>query len=231
MSSPLRVLVVEDDFRIAKMHGAMVDMQEGYQLAGIAHNGEGMLAMIAEELPDLILLDVYLPDQSGIELLRVIRSQKLPCDVVLITAAKEHEIVEEGFRLGIFDYLIKPFDLNRFAETLLKFSQYKKRLHSTAELNQDILNDLLKLRSPKTQATTMQKGIDEKTLTLIHSCFTQHGGPMTSEGIAQDAGVSLSTVRNYLKYMVQQGMLQESLQYGSIGRPQRQYVLVDAKKS
>lgn len=221
--SPFRVLVVEDDFRIAKMHGKLIESQGGYQLAAIAYNYEQALSHIAESAPDLLLLDIYLPDRSGMELLRTIRSQNLACDVILITAAKESEMVEEGLRLGVFDYLIKPFDLAHLHNTLHKYAQFKSRLSSHEQLDQQYLNELMKLRSPKPSAAQLQKGIDERTLERIKQAMEDRQLVQTADEIARLAGVSLSTVRNYLRYMVKENMAEEFMQYGTIGRPQRSY--------
>lgn len=223
-NSPFRVLIVEDDFRIARMHGKYMEMNSDYTLMGIAHNYEEALAQITNQSPDLLLLDVYLPDHSGIELLRTIRSRNIPSDTILITASKESVIVEEGLRLGVFDYLIKPFDLDHLQNTLTKYAQYKRRLTQATELNQDLLNDLMKLRAPKSvTGSQLQKGIDEKTLELIQTCIQNSMDLQTAEDIAQLAGVSLSTIRNYLKYLAKEGIVDEFLQYGSIGRPQKLY--------
>jgi response regulator of citrate/malate metabolism len=221
---PLRVLVVEDDYRIAQMHGKFIESISDFSLIGIAHNFEEALFQIQENKPELLLLDVYLPDRTGIELMRVLLSRMIPCDTILITASKESEIVEEGFRLGVFDYLIKPFDLDHLHNTLFKYAQYKKRLSSTTEVDQEALNDLMKLRSPKAMtAVQLQKGIDERTLDLIKKTMELSVDLQTTEDISKLAGVSLSTVRNYLKYMVKDGLAEEFLQYGTIGRPQRLY--------
>src|SRR5512135_1101327 len=138
-SSDLRVLVVDDDFMIANLHGKYVNKQEGYELAGTAHNFEETLARAREFEPDLILLDVYLPDRSGIEALRAIRAEKIPCDIILITAAREIGIIEETFRLGIFDYLIKPFDLDILRDTLEKYRLFKIHLKSPVQADQQFV--------------------------------------------------------------------------------------------
>jgi response regulator of citrate/malate metabolism len=222
----LRVLVVDDDFMIAKMHGKYIDSQNGYQLVGIAHNYEQALSSISELKPDLILLDVYLPNRSGIDLLRTIRSLNSPCDIILITASKEREIVEEGFRLGVFDYLIKPFDLEHLTNSLIKYTQFRTRLSSNNELNQDILNDLKKLRTPKASISQSQKGIDLRTLERIKHYLTLQPEYQSSDEIALTAGVSRSTVRNYLIYLTEENIVEELLQYGTVGRPQRLYRLM-----
>ncbi|WP_211748545.1 response regulator [Paenibacillus sp. Marseille-Q4541] len=220
----LSVLIVEDDFRIAQMHGKYVELHSGYTLAGIAHNYKEAVNFLENNTPDLLLLDVYLPDHSGIELLRTIRSKGLKADTIFITASKESDMIEEGLRLGIFDYLIKPFDLDHLQNTLSKYAKYKSRLTSSAELSQDMVNDLMKLRAPKeTASPVFQKGIGEKTLELILDCIRSSNDLKTAEDISLLAGVSLSTVRNYLKYMVQENKIEEFQQYGTIGRPQKLY--------
>jgi response regulator of citrate/malate metabolism len=222
----LRVLVVDDDFMIAKMHGKYLDSQNGYQLVGIAYNYEQALSSISELKPDLILLDVYLPNHSGIDLLRTIRTRNLPCDIILITASKEREIVEEGFRLGVFDYLIKPFDLEHLNDSLIKYAQFRERLSSKTQLNQDTLSDLKKLRAPKSSIHQSQKGIDVKTLDRIKHCLVLQTKFQNSDEIALAAGVSRSTVRNYLIYLIEENIVEELLQYGTVGRPQRLYRLI-----
>jgi response regulator of citrate/malate metabolism len=224
----LRVMVVDDDFMIAKLHGKFIASQKGYQLVGSAHCYEEAITIMDMVEPDLILLDVYLPDRSGIELLRSIRLQNRRCDVILITASKELEIVEEGFRFGIIDYLIKPFDLTQLQTALLKYAKFKSRLSSSSQLDQGTVNDLKKLRvSESTFLPINQKGIDLRTLEKIKKCISYSPDPLSADQIAKLAGVSLSTTRTYLSFMVEEQELIEEQQYGTVGRPLRMYRIVN----
>jgi response regulator of citrate/malate metabolism len=226
-NTSIRVIVIDDDFMIAKMHGKFISSQPGYELVGLAYNYEQALLLVTEFKPELLLLDVYLPDHSGIDLLRTIRSQNIPCDIILITAAKEREIVEEGFRLGVFDYLFKPFDLEHLQNILIKYSQFTMQLSSSEQLSQKSLDDLKKLRAPNSAASLtdlpFQKGIDVRTLERIKQCLIGSKDFQNVEDISLRAGVSRSTVRNYLTYLVEDQTVEEFLQYGTIGRPQRLY--------
>ncbi|MCM2532209.1 response regulator [Neobacillus pocheonensis] len=219
----LRVMVVDDDFMIAKLHGKFIASQKGYQLVGTAHSFEEAITMMDMVEPDLLLVDVYLPDHSGIELLKRIRLQNRHSDVILITAAKELEIVEEGFRFGIIDYLIKPFDLTQLQTSLLKYAKFKSRLSSFNELDQGTVDDLKKLRLSESSAPLNQKGIDNRTLEKIRKCVINSSEPLSADQIAKLAGVSLSTTRTYLAYMVEEQVLIEEQQYGTVGRPLRIY--------
>jgi response regulator of citrate/malate metabolism len=222
MNSPINVLVVDDDFNIARMHSQYVASVKGYESLGISLNYEQALSHITEHQPDLLLLDVFMPDKSGIELLRVLRAKHLPCDIILITAAKELNVVEEGFRLGIFDYLIKPFDLDQLKTTLKKYQKYRSRLDSLSNINQEDVEDLKNLRAISTQVHP-QKGIDVRTLNRIKEYLNATNDFKTLDEIVKGTGVSRSTARNYMSYLVQINQAEEVLQYGTIGRPQTLY--------
>ena len=222
----LRVLVVDDDFMIARMHEKFIEQQEGYQAVGIANNFEQAMALTRELQPDLILLDVYLPDRSGIEALRAFRGEQLPCDIILITAAREVEIIEDAFRLGIFDYLIKPFDLDLLRDALRKYRQFQSHLRLGVQPDQKFVEGLKLFRGAKPASLQQtQKGIDLRTLELVKQSVAQDGEFRTAEQVAQAAGVSRSTARAYLDYLLEQGHIEELLHYGTVGRPQRQFRL------
>ncbi|GFO55712.1 transcriptional regulatory protein [Geomonas sp. Red276] len=221
----LKVLVVDDDFMIARMHAKFIEQQEGYRPVGIAKNFQETIELARELRPELILLDVYLPDRSGIEALREIRGENLPCDVILITAAKEIETIEEAFRLGIFDYLIKPFDLDLLKGALAKYRQFKSHLLLGGNADQKFVEGLKQFRGPKTAPQQLPKGIDQRTLELVKGVLIADASFRTADQIAQTAGLSRSTARAYLDHLVEQGMVEESLQYGAVGRPQRQFRL------
>jgi response regulator of citrate/malate metabolism len=228
----LRVLVVDDDFMIAKLHGKFISKQKGYQLVGSAHSYDEALKMVQKLEPDLVLLDVFLPDGSGIELLRTIRLHNKRCDVILITAAKELEIVEDGFRFGIIDYLIKPFDLTQLQTSLIKYLKFKSRLSSFTQLDQSTVNDLKKLRISESTSTPLnQKGIDLRTLEKIKNCLIHSPDPLSADQIAKLAGVSLSTTRTYLSFMVEEQEVKEEQQYGTVGRPLRLYRITSLASS
>lgn len=223
----LRVIVVDDDFMIARVHAKFIESQKGYSVVGITHNYEQTLAQVLEQRPDLLVLDVYLPDGSGVDLLRTLRSRGIPCDVIFITAAKELEIAEEGFRLGIFDYLLKPFDLDHLKDSLIKYQQYRTRLANSSNLNQAMVDDLKKMRSMGTgNSKQLQSGIDYRTLEHIKECLINTQGFHSAESIAKFAEVSRSTARMYLAYLVEENVVEEKLQYGTVGRPQRLYRII-----
>lgn len=218
----LRVIVVDDDFMIVRLHQNFVESLPGFTVVGTATTGTETLALVEELKPDLLLLDVYLPDQSGIEILGALRSTVQSCDVVLITASKELRVVEEGLRLGIFDYLIKPFNLERLAVSLRKYAQYKSKLEQSTKIDQDTVDNLRRMRvTDSLSPQRSESGIDARTLDKITVCLDSFKGGFSVEEVAVAAGVSRSTARTYLDFMVENGVVEEQLSYGTVGRPRR----------
>lgn len=222
MPQTIKAVVVDDDFMIAKLHADVIKNIDEYQLGGIAYNFEQTLKLFNNCEPDLILLDIFLPDHSGIELLHYLRSKNYQCDIILITAAKDMHFVEASFRLGIFDYLIKPFDLQQLENSLKKYKEYKMSLKKNKKLNSQILEDIKQMRMPKKMILTTKKGIDERTLQKINNSLntTQY---KTAEEVAKQVGVSRSTARNYLSHLVEAQKVEEYLNYGTVGRPKKFY--------
>src|ERR1700694_6069232 len=106
----IRTLVVDDDYRVADLHCAYVERVNGFEVAGRAHTGVEALLSVDQLRPDLVLLDIYLPDMSGLEVLQRLREDDHPpVDVISITAAREVDSLREAMRGGVVHYLIKPF--------------------------------------------------------------------------------------------------------------------------
>lgn len=119
------VLIIEDDFRVADINRQFIEQTDGFSVVGICHNAADSLSFLASQqaLPDLILLDAYIPDVNGLELLWEIRRRFRSIDIVMLTAAKEVETIQEALRGGVFDYLIKPIESTRMAQMLERFKQ------------------------------------------------------------------------------------------------------------
>jgi response regulator of citrate/malate metabolism len=221
-----KVVIVDDDFMIVRLHSQYISAQPGFRVVGTATNAADTLSCIQETAPDLMILDVYLPDTSGIEVLNALRAKKIACDVILITAAKELDVVEEAFRLGVVDYLVKPFPIERLGISLRKYAQFRTQLSSSSEIDQDVVDELRNLRNISTAKRPFtESGIDFRTLERIKACLLGSQTPCSAEDVAAMAGLSRSTARVYLDHLVEQGMAREELLYGNVGRPRRLFRL------
>ena len=106
----IRVLVVDDDFMVAKVHRGFVDRVPGFTTVGVAHTGADALAQFGTLRPDLVLLDIYLPDITGLDVLRRLRdSGDGGPDVLAVTAARDVATVRSALRGGVVHYVLKLF--------------------------------------------------------------------------------------------------------------------------
>jgi len=231
MNQKLHVLIIEDDFRVADINRQLVEQVEGFQVAEIAKNGEEAIVMLqrANPLPDLILLDLFIPDRSGLDLFWEIRNAHREVGIIMLTAAKETAAIEGTLLGGISDYLIKPVDFVRFEQSLRRFREQKLLLHSMKELEQPEIDRLfghLPEIFPGTNVEAeLPKGIDHLTLKgVMKRLGASANTGVNAMEVGKAVGVSRSTARRYLEHLVSIGKAKAQLNYGEIGRPERRYI-------
>lgn len=230
MDNTIQVLIIEDDFRVAEINRQFVNQVDGFQAIYIAKTGDEALSFLenSSTLPELILLDVYMPDREGLSLFWEIKNNHREIDLIMVTAAKEVETIQETLKGGIFDYIVKPVDFIRLERTLKKYSNQRKLFASRAELEQEEIDQLIGLEKESGLKSStdggLPKGIDQLTLDKIKSVL--HSGDeqgMTALQMGDKVGVSRSTSRRYLEYLVALEEADAQLKYGEIGRPERRY--------
>ena len=221
----IRVLVVEDDLRIADLHQRFVGKLEGFEVVGVAGRIDDAREMIEVLQPDLVLLDLFFPEGNGMDLLRHIRAAEQPCDVILITAAREMATLQNALRGGVFDYIVKPVFFPRFQEALQNFRTLHQASRSSDTLEQKDIDRLLHAQIPtEADSVAVPKGIDPLTLTKVRQAFAdQQLKDFSAEEVGQMIGTSRSTARRYLEYLTTEGYLKADLIYGVVGRPERRY--------
>lgn len=221
----IRLLIVEDDQRISELHRRFVEKIGGFEVVGVANTLEAAFEMVELLAPDLILLDLFFPEGSGMDLLRAIRAGERRIDAILITAAREVEALQEALRGGVYDYLVKPVYFDRFQEALAKYGDYFARMRAGGPLEQ---RDIDRLFHPQAASEspqrTLPKGIDPLTLGKIRRVFTDHGiKNLSADEVGKKIGVSRITARRYLEFLIGEGFLSADLLYGTVGRPERRY--------
>lgn len=219
------VLIVEDDTKISKIHKRFVEKTEGFTVSGIANTVSDATYMAEVLKPDLILLDVYFPEKNGLELLKYIRNKNYETDIIIITASNDMNILKESVKGGIFDYIIKPVIYSRFEKSLINYRSYKQQINKKDKVQQNDVDSILNLNAKISSYSgdNLPKGIDRITLDKIINFFCENGEGFTAENVGKMVGVSRSTARRYLEYLVSSGFLFSDQYYGSVGRPERTY--------
>lgn len=223
MLKSYEILIVEDDIRIAELHAQFIRELSGFVSTGIASNLKDAHRMIKVLKPDLIILDNFLPDGQGVQLMKELFQQKNEPDVILITAATDIETVREAVRCGAFDYLIKPVSYDRLQDTLQRYQRYRSSLNSTDDASQRLVDEMFNLQAKENAFHDLPKGIEEITLDKVKSVFTSDEVIHTAESLGQQVGISKTTARRYLEHCVTLTYLQAELMHGKVGRPERVY--------
>jgi response regulator of citrate/malate metabolism len=220
--TPIHTLVVDDDFMSASVHRSYTERLPGFTVVGEAHTGEEALALVRRLQPDLVLLDIYLPDMSGLEVMRRLRTEALPVDVIAVTAAKDVETLRGAMQGGVLHYLVKPFLFDTFRERLERYATLKRRLEKMREANQEDVDKLFSLLRAEGR-DGLPKGISSPTLGLVVEALRDADDALTAIEVGDRAGISRGTARRYLDYLATVGTVELSLRYGAAGRPEHLY--------
>ncbi|OED42990.1 two-component system response regulator [Endozoicomonas sp. (ex Bugula neritina AB1)] len=227
MSNPVRIVIVEDDQQIAEIQQRFLQRIEDCELVGIAHSLREAEDLVEVLKPDLLLLDVQLPDGLGFDLLRSLRAQYINTDVILVTAAREVTALREAMHGGVFDFILKPLVFERLQESIKNYQNHLAQLHGMEVLAQKDLDSLLQRKStPVVQDASprLPKGIDPLTLEKILQVFAAERIGLNAESVGGQIGASRTTARRYLEYLISTGELEADIHYGTVGRPERQYL-------
>ena len=216
----IRVLVVDDDFMVAKVHAAFVSRVPGFVVAGVAHSGAEALQAVAAMRPDLVLLDIYLPDMTGIEVLHRLREEAPQVDVLVVTAAKEVDTVRQALRGGVVNYLLKPFDQEALR---LQLEQYAAAARSLAVIKDAGQSDIDRLFRGVGSSERLPKGLSPESADLVRRALREAEGDLSASECAERVGLSRVSARRYLEHFAGSGLLEVRLRYGAAGRPERRY--------
>lgn len=222
----INVLVVEDDPMVAQLHEHYLSQIKGFQLCDIACSGDEALKLLQTKEYDLLILDVFMPFMDGLQMLEKIRESKYDVDVIIVSAANDKDKIKQALRLGAVDYIIKPFEFERFN---LALSNYQKRYHIVE--NQDVLKqselDKTIIKHEKEAIVALPKGLDKHTLSTVWDCIVTFDGMFTTEEVSAKVGISRVSIRKYLEFLKTLHLLKLDLHRGSVGRPVYKYLCVD----
>jgi len=227
----LTIVIAEDDPKIAEIQSRFVEKIEGFEVVGIGNTIAESEEIIDVFQPDLVLLDVFFPDGDGVDLLWTIRRLYKNIDVIFITAAKEVSTLQNAIRGGAFDFVLKPMTFSRFQSTLRKFSEHRTKLKGITSLDQTEVDQIIHPVQDSVQTDArIPKSINPLTLERVEEEVKKlESDGVNAEVMGLQVGISRTTARRYLEFLVSKGAVKPSLVYGSVGRPERLYFQVTRK--
>ncbi|MFF9818032.1 response regulator [Streptomyces sp. NPDC014006] len=220
----IEVLVVDDDARVAQVNAAYVAKVPGFHVAGEAHSAAEALRQV-EELPhlDLVLMDHYLPDETGLEVVSTMRRRGHQTDVIMVTAARDIATVQAAMRQGALQYLVKPFAFAGLRAKLEAYAALRRRLDGGGEAEQADVDRIFGALSASSEPG-LPKGHSPTTAELVRQALMNADGPLSAQEIAERTGLSRQTAQRYLKLLERTGRARLTLKYGDAGRPEHRYV-------
>ncbi|WP_327575616.1 MULTISPECIES: response regulator [unclassified Streptomyces] len=224
----IRTLVVDDDFRVSHIHSDYVRRIQGFEVVGEAANLAEALAAVRTLHPDLLLLDIFLPDGSGLDILRRLSQDQDDTrpDALMITADHDITSVRAAMKLGAVGYLVKPFGSADLAERLNAYRQLHDRVDALSPAitaDQADVDALFSAARPPAIPRIPAKGHSAPTLTTIHQALRTASSALSAAEAAEVTGVSRATAQRYLSYLVKEGTVRLELRYGTNGRPEHRY--------
>lgn len=219
----IRVLVVDDDFRVASVHEGFVERVPGFRVVGKAHNAAEALEQARLTRPDVVLMDVYLPDGDGLQVIRALLDGPAPPIVMVISAATEVATVRLAVQLGAVHYLVKPFGFAAIADRLTAIRNAHDHLAAwPAEATQDDVSKVFDLLRPAGPSTSDRSHL-APTLRLVYDALAKSAGSISASEVAEKVGISRATAQRYLSQLEQSDLVKLELRYGSTGRPEHRY--------
>ncbi len=227
----IKVLIVEDDPMVLEINKGYLNEIPGYEVIGAVSSVKEAVHFLQSHKPNLILLDIFMPEENGLNMLTTLRQKEFEMDVILITAASDVKSINKAIQYGAFDYIIKPFSFDRFKQSMLKYKQQARILKEENELNQNELDRLLAERRHLAAEAELPKGLTKYTLKEIWKYVEgKEGAEFTTDELVEETGISRISVRKYLQFLEKASVLTSHCSYGNIGRPLTVYQCMDDAK-
>jgi response regulator of citrate/malate metabolism len=220
----MTVLIVDDDYRVAAVHQGFVERVDGFRVVGQAHTAAQALELATALRPDLVLMDVYLPDGDGLSVVQALSADPAPPIVLVVSAATEVATVRRAVQLGAAHYLVKPFGFAALAERLTSIRVAQEHLAAWPEdPTQEDVSRVFDLLRPAAPAGPVDRNHLAPTLRLVYDALVDRAGSLSATEVAESIGISRATAQRYLSQLEQSRLVRLELRYGQTGRPEHRY--------
>jgi CitB family two-component system response regulator MalR len=225
----IRVVLVDDEPMVAELNRIYVERVPDFKVVASALSAEEGLRALRAQPVDLLLLDIFMAGQTGMDLMAEIRRLNLDVDVIFVTAARDAKTIGKALKLGAVDYLIKPFEFERLQQALEGYRATHRMVHAEQSLSQTELDAALSRRPREAPGEVgLPKGLDRATLTRVCQAILEIPVDtpwFSSEELAGQVGISRVSVRKYLEFLCGRKVLRMEPSYGGMGRPVHRFCL------
>ncbi|MFC7684659.1 response regulator [Ureibacillus sp. GCM10028918] len=227
----IKVLLVEDDPMVREVNRQFIERVEGFEIIAMCSNGLEGFNRIIELSPNLVIMDIFMPEQDGLNTLRKIRNSNLPVDVITVTAANDMQTIQQILHLGVYDYIMKPFTFERIQQTLLNYYNFKLKSFGVHDITQKELDEMIHPHREKEESsgneaaflTELPKGFNRTTLDKVLLFVKVSTEGVSADEVAAGIGVARVTARRYLDFLEKQNFINVDVHYGGVGRPINHY--------
>lgn len=219
------VLIIEDDPMVLSINKRYVNKLSDFEVRATAASfAEATQLLEKDQSFDLLLIDIHLTNDSGLDIVKWLRTNDYDTDFIMITAISEKQTIALCRQYGALDFILKPFQFDRVKKSLLKFKSQRELLNDKGSLNQAAIDNLYWTKaSDYEEELILEKGLTKETLQLILSIIDSFNKGFTIEELTSKSSLSHVSVRKYVRYLEDQGKLEASYTYGTVGRPTMTY--------
>ncbi|AGY76694.1 response regulator [Clostridium autoethanogenum] len=223
----IKVLIVEDDPMVCELNKRYLSQINGFKLVDTASSFEEAVKVLKKSQIDLILLDIFMPGKNGLDLFKYIRKLNGEVDVIIVSAACDINVIKKSLHLGVVDYLIKPFEFERFNSALSSYRDAQNFIKGNNVINQKDLDNYI-LNKDQQTISNLPKGLDKNTLQNVWTSILKVGiDDFSTVELAEMMGMSRVSMRKYLEFLHRIGVLTMNIEYGLVGRPEYKYKCIN----
>ena len=222
----INVLLVEDNLTAINVIKAFYNKIEGFSVIGECGNGAEALHFLETASVDLILVDIIMPVMDGLTFVETLRNRQNYTDIIFVTALNETDAVRNALKYGAVDYIVKPFSYERFFCTMQNYKMRYNFLSKKRSVNQYEIDKIINSSNDSSFNNMLPKGINQLTLNSILEVLEKMEDDFTVDQLLENIDMSKVALRNYMRFLSQEGIVESRIIRGHVGRPQYIYKLV-----
>lgn len=206
MTQKISVMLVDDQPLFREGMALIIDAVDDLILVGEAGDGKEAVDQYSRLQPDVVLMDVRMPEVNGVEATRLICAQDRSARIIILSTFEEDEYIFEGLRAGARGYLLKATDSQRLCEAVRAVNRGGVWMDATTA--RKLVNEFVRLPSPSLDqdaSTTLSEPISERELEILRLMADGH----RNRDIARQLHLAEGTVKNYISSLLRKLFVQD----------------------